>query len=185
MEKFYIVTNETFLKEIDDFKKNEEKRNEVIKDFFQKNGIAGTGYYIRGDGLVNCPFREGNKESIELYVDDCEENALAFGKQLLKKTDFGGCSLRRFRKGSAILKTFQSRCIEEQVVINNFFHREGDYFEELRFIGYSVTRLQFGGKYYLRMSASNVKSITPKYEGFEEIKGSEFYKVLEEYKQNN
>lgn len=34
MEKFYIVTNEKFLKEINDYRKHEEERRIVAKNFF-------------------------------------------------------------------------------------------------------------------------------------------------------
>lgn len=113
-EKFYIVTNEKFLKEIEDFKENKNKRNKFIEDFFRKNGISGTGYYICGTGLVNVPFEEQSKEEIRLYVDDCEENNQKFGKQLLKKEIFGDSYLRRFRKGCTLLKSFQNECIKKK-----------------------------------------------------------------------
>lgn len=183
MEKFYIVKNETFLKEIEDFKENENKRNSFIKEFFEENGIIGTGYYIRGNGFVNCPFDEKNKENIELYVDDCEENVSKFGKQLLKAVNFGDCYLRKFRKGCVILKDFQNKCIEKQIVINNHFHDEGYWFNELHFGGYSVARFSLDGVYYLKISTSRYKTITPTYGGFIEIKGSKFYEALEMYEE--
>ena len=43
-EKFFIVTNEQFLKETRDFRKNEEERNALIKEFYEKKGISGNGY---------------------------------------------------------------------------------------------------------------------------------------------
>lgn len=185
MEKFYIVTNKKFLKEIEDFKENERKRNEFIKNFFQRNGISGTGYYISGDGLVNCPFEEWNKSDIRLYVEDCKENLEKFGKQLLKAVSFGEIYLRKFRKGCALLKEFQSECIEKKIVINSHFHREGDYFKELHFGGYSLTRFLLDEKYYLRIETSKYGSITPDYDGFDEIKGSEFYKALEKFEERD
>ena len=41
MEKFYIVTNEKFLKEIDDYRKHEEERRTLANNFFENKGIAG------------------------------------------------------------------------------------------------------------------------------------------------
>lgn len=183
MEKFYIVKNEKFLKEIEDFKENEINRNSFIKEFFEGNGISGSGYYIRGNGSVNCAFSERSKENIELYVDDCEENVEKFGKQLLKAESFGGHYLRRFRKGCAMLKDFQNKCIEKQIVINSYFHREGDWFNELHFGGYSTTRFFLDGVYYLKISTSRSGTITPTYDGFVDIKGSDFYKALEKYEE--
>ncbi len=185
VEKFYIVTNEKFLKEIEDFKENERKRNEFIKEFFRENGIVGSGYYISGNGFVNVPFEERNKGNIRLYIDDCEENNRKFEKQLLKPISFGNCYLRSFRKGCSLLKKFQDECIKNKIIVNSYFHREGDYFDELHLGGYSVTRFSYEGKYYLRIETSKYDSITPTYDGFEEIKGSEFYVALEKYEERD
>lgn len=185
MEKFYIVTNERFLKEIEDYKENERKRKGFIEDFFRRNEISGTRYCIRGDGFVNCPFEERNKEDICLYVDDCEKNNERYGKQLLKREAFRGHYMRKFRKGSAILKAFQNECIEKRIVINSIFHREGDYFEKLCLGGYSVTRFELDGQYYLRMEAHEDGPVTPAYAGFEEIKGSDFYRALEKLEESD
>lgn len=61
MEKFYIVTNEKFLKEIDDYRKHEEERRTLANNFFENKGIAGKEYHIGGDGFVNRPFKEYDK----------------------------------------------------------------------------------------------------------------------------
>lgn len=89
--------------------------------------------------------------------------------------------MRKFRANSKTLKEFQNLCIERNIVINNHPICEGDYFEELHIGGYDVLRFEYDGKMYLRMNTSR-SSITPEYDGFEEIKGSEFYKALEELK---
>lgn len=62
MEKFYIVTNENFLKEINDYRKHEEERRIVVNNFFEEKGIAGKEYYISGGGSVNRPFEEYEKQ---------------------------------------------------------------------------------------------------------------------------
>lgn len=46
-------------------------------------------------------------------------------------------------------------------------------------MGYSFIKFGYDEKYYLYISSNNVDSITPNTEGFEEIKGSEFYRVKE------
>ena len=51
MEKFYIVTNEKFLKEITDYRKHGEERRIVANNFFEDKGITGKEYYISGDGI--------------------------------------------------------------------------------------------------------------------------------------
>ncbi len=185
MEKSFIVTNKKFLKEIEDFWEGEKKRNEFIKKFFTEKGIAETGYYICGNGRINAPFKDYEKGDIRLYINDCEENERKFGKQLLKPRRFDdGSSMRCFRKNSAILKEFQELCIDCKIIINNRKHREGDYFKELTYGGYSVEGFESEGKYYLKMSALH-DGITPMYDGFEEIKLSDFYLVLENFQISN
>ena len=80
MEKFYIVTNEKFLKEINDYRKHGEERRIIANNFFEDKGIAGKEYYIGGDGFVNRPFEEYEKHNIRLYIADCDENNQKFGK---------------------------------------------------------------------------------------------------------
>lgn len=179
MEKFYIVTNPEFLEKIKIYKGNVKRQNEFIKEFYAKKDIHGAGYFIHGTGMVNAPFGEYDKRSIELYIDSCPENEERFGSQLKKERVFSdGSRLRAFRRSSAILKEFQNLCIKEQLVINLDFPMEGDYFEEFLLGGYSVTRFECDGNYYLRVETDK-KSITPIYEGFVEIKGSEFYAAKE------
>ena len=87
--------------------------------------------------------------------------------------------MRSFRANSKTLKEFQNLCIEKSIVINNHPICEGDYFKELHMSGYDVSRFEYDGKMYLRMNTSK-SSITPEYDGFEEINGSEFFRALEE-----
>ena len=68
MEKFYIVTNEKFLKEINDYRKHGEERRIIANNFFEDKGIAGKEYYIGGDGFVNRPFDEYEKHNIRLSM---------------------------------------------------------------------------------------------------------------------
>lgn len=179
MEKFYIVTNEKFLKEIDEWKINDEIRNSFIKDFFYRNDICGMKYCLCGTGGVNSPFTEKEKKNIHLYIEDCKENNNKFERQLLKGAHFGDDFLRRFRNGCALIKKFQDECVEKHIVINLRFHSEGDYFKELHLGGYTVTRFQFDGNYYLKIETNKYDSITSEFDGFSEINGSEFYLALE------
>lgn len=179
MEKFYIVTNKKFLEEIEEYKKNKLSQNEFIKRFFAEKGIKGIGYYICGNGRFNIPFEERDKRDITLYIESCPENNLLFGKQLKKERTFNdGSKMREFRKNSPIMKEFQDLCIKANLVINVCFHREGDYFKELSYGGYFVYRFEYDGDYYLEIEADR-DSITPNSDGFNEIKGSEFYVAKE------
>ena len=189
MEKFYIVTNEKFLKEIDDYRKHEEERRILVNNFFENKGIVGEEYYISGDGFVNRPFKEHEKNNIRLYISDCNENDQKFGKELLKPTKLFSDSdvlMRKFRANSKTLKEFQNLCIEKNIVINNHSIREGDYFKELHLGGYSVSRFEYENKLYLKISTTKYETVTPDDDtGFAEIKGSEFYKALEEFESKN
>ena len=189
MEKFYIVTNEKFLKEIDDYRKHEEERRILVNNFFENKGIAGKEYHISGNGFVNRPFKEYDKHNIRLYITDCDENNQRFGKELLKQTKLfcdSDTLMRKFRANSKTLKEFQDLCIEKNIVINNYSISEGDYFKELHLGGYSVSRFKYENKLFLKISTTKYETVTPDDDtGFAEIKGSEFYKALEEFESKN
>ena len=177
MEKFYIVTNEEFLDRVKKVKIAESERRKLIHRFFDEKGIDGKVYYIGGSGYVGVPFTERFKRDINLGINNTENNVKLFDNQLKKDTVNG--NMRMFKKSSKILKAFQDECIKEQIVINNHEVRVGDYFEELELLGYTYLKFEYDGKYYLYISSNKVESITPKKDGFNEIKGSEFYKVKE------
>ena len=189
MEKFYIVTNEKFLKEIDDYRKHEEERRILVNNFFENKGIAGKEYHISGNGFVNRPFKEYDKHNIRLYITDCDENNQRFGKELLKPTKLfcdSDTLMRKFRANSKTLKEFQDLCIEKNIVINNYSISEGDYFKELHLGGYSVSRFKYENKLFLKISTTKYETVTPDDDtGFAEIKGSVFYKALEEFESKN
>ena len=189
MEKFYIVTNEKFLKEIDDYRKHEEERRILVTNLFENKGIAGKEYHISGDGFVNCPFKEHEKHNIRLYIAHCDENNQKFGKELLKPTKLfcdSNVLMRKFRANSKTSKEFQDLCVEKEIVINNHPIQEGDYFKELHLGGYSISRFEHENKLYLKISTTKYETITPDDStGFIEIKGSEFYKALEEFESKN
>lgn len=187
MEKFYIVTNADFLNEIKDYNVHDEERRKLINEFFDEKGIAGHAYHIGGNGFCNRPFEDFEKHNIRLYVEDCEENNVKFGKELLKPANIfcdSDVIMRSFRANSKTLKEFQELCIERKIIINNHPVREGDYFKELRYGGYSVTRFEHDGKCYLNVKTKK-DGITPESDGFTEIKGSEYYKALEEFESGN
>lgn len=176
MEKFYIVTNEKFLQEMKRDKENENQRRDFIKEFFKENGIAGNGYHFSGSGFCNVPFKENEKEYISLHVEDNTENREKFGKEFKNSRVQG---LKAFKKKSKILKKFQDECVKQKIVINYHTLRPGDYFEELGLGGYSTQLFKEGENVYLKMRTEKYESITPRYEGFLEVKGSQYFQALE------
>ena len=175
MEKFYIINNTNFLNELRNYRKADRIRNAFIKEFYESHNIEGKSYYMRGDGRVNCAFSEFNKTDISLYIPDNGKNVEQLGKWL-KVPRLDG--LRELKKSSSLLKEFQEECIEKEIVINLWYPRIGDYFQEIQYGGYKSSNFEYEGITYLSIDA-NVDSLTPKEEGFTEIKGSEFYKALE------
>lgn len=178
MEKFYIVTNEKYLDELDERDRMHRERNVFIKKFFSEKGIDGGEYILHGSGSVGKPFCERDKSDIGLCIEDTKNNNELFGTHFKKGLLSG---LREFKKSSKLLKEFQDRCINEQVVINLPRPRVGDSFKEFEYRGYSYSQFRHSDKLYLSISNNDVDAITPKVDGFNEIAGSEFYKAKEEY----
>lgn len=179
MEKYYIVKNLDFLDQIKRNKKNERNQKEFIKNFFEKNGICGYAYYLCGTGMCNVAFLDNLKENICLHIEDNQSNNETFGKQLKKSRVKG---LKEFRKNSELLKRFQNACVEEEVIINLRDIYPGDWFKETKFGGYRSQIFKWEDNMYLKIVKDAVESITPLYDGFEEIKASEFYIALESLK---
>lgn len=187
MEKFYIVTNKGFLGEIDKYIENTKNQAELIRKFFETHGIAGKEYHVGGNGLVNSPFSENEKNQIRLYILMCEDNDAKFGKELLKPVKLFSDSdvkMRSFRANSKTLKEFQDLCVEHKIVINAHSVRIGDYFKELHYGGYWSSYFEYNGKLYLRVN-KDVDSITPETDGFTEIKGSRYFKAKEAFEEEN
>ena len=179
MEKFYVINNQKYLDELSNYRKADRIRNAFIKEFYESHNIEGKSYYMGGNGRVNCAFSEFNKTDISLYIPDNEKNVEQFGKMLkVPRRDGRFDGLRELKKKSPLLKEFQEECIKKQIVINLWYPRTGDYFHEIQYGGYKRTTFELNGITYLSINA-DVDSLTPKEEGFTEIKGSEFYKALE------
>lgn len=184
MEKFYIVTNPEFLKEIEDYKANTAAQKVLVNEFFNDHEIAGSEYHVCGNGLVNTSFTERDKHNIRLYILGCEENNKKFGKELLKPVKLfcdSDVKMRSFRANSKTLKAFQDLCIERKIAINIHSVRIGDYFKELHYGGYTASRFEYKGKHYLQIIKNDCDSFTPEHDGFNEIKGSKYYTILEQF----
>lgn len=179
MEKYYIVTCKEFLADVERYKRNSKERNDFFVDFSERHHIDGNEYYFGGDGSVNQPFEEYHKNNICLAISDTEHNSSLYRSQC--KTKLFCNNLIEFKKSSPVLKEFQQECIDKNVIINLHRMREGDYFKELHYGGYSVSRFECDNNYYLKIETDRKEMITPEYDGFNEIKASEFYLALEKF----
>lgn len=177
MDKFYKITNEKLRKEIEWYRETAKAQNNFIKQFFEENNIDGTEYYLRGTGMCNCEFQEDRKTDISLSISPTSNNTERFGKDFKQSLCSGLVALK---KTSKLLKKFQDGCIQNKIVINLLRVRIGDYFKELHLGGFGTEGLhEHDGAFYLKIHTDHHDTITPEHEGFEEIKGSEYYQLVE------
>lgn len=181
VEKFYKINNGSLVKEIKCYQEETKKRNQLIREFFDKHGIEGHAYYISANGFCNSAFKDELKHNIRLCIEP--ENANKFSEQLKK---YSLCpDTVEFKKSSKVLKDFQNECVKRSIIINLMRVDIGQYFRELGLGGFSTGGVhEKEGFYYLKITTLKFNSITPKYDGFEEIKGSEYYSILESLKDN-
>lgn len=184
MEKFYIVKCDDYLKAIEKDKAVNEARSEFVKDFYTRHEIDDTSYYFGGNGGVNKPFGEWEKDSISLMIEATEKNIEKFGPQF-KNAPIDG--MRAFRKNSVLLKEFQDECVAKQIIVNIYETRTGDYFKGLEYGGYTHQRFVIDGVMYLRIHTDSYggKEFEPIKQGFEEIKASDYYLEKERYERGN
>lgn len=182
MERAFIVSEESkYSKAIDEYYEMGEEQRKFVNEFFKEKGIEAYRYRVGGDGSVNAPFDEYDKDAIKLYIEPTENDLNTFGKMLCKPDMHGICA---FKKSSSIAKEFAQRCVDEQIIVNIYQPRPGEYFKSVRFYGCSYSQFFRNDKLYLKIQSDFLKQgDTP--EGFTEIKLSEFYKELEEYKESN
>nr|DAT54043.1 MAG TPA: hypothetical protein [Caudoviricetes sp.] len=162
MEKFYEVTDESKIKEeYLLYKENSEKIREVYKKFKKRHGIEASSYY---------------PTTSNLYIIPTENDIKNFGNQLTKKDE--GEGLRRFRANSRINKAWV-RILEKLSL--EVLHKPllGFYFN---IVGRHRTRIfSVDDKVYCSLQSEH-EFKTPK--GLEEIKASEFFKIIEDYNES-
>ena len=84
VQKFYKITNEKYLNELNHQKEVDVERSNFITKIFNEYGIEGKLYKLSGDGGVDCPFRKFEKSDIRLYIEDTEYNRNKFNKHFKK-----------------------------------------------------------------------------------------------------
>lgn len=157
MEKFYIVKPDSKLhQEYWEWRNSVSENNKAIVDFFNENGISAIQYY-------------SSKECLGIIPTD--EDKEKFEKQFTKYAVDGG--LRLFKKNSKIGKAWIAF-----TSTMTFKNRPSPAWYNKFFVGRSSSRLfDYNGVLYASMDAEKVEmpeSI------FDEINGSEFYKIMEE-----
>lgn len=183
MERAFKLNKESdYVKRLHQCKEYDKQQRDFIVRFFEEHGIESTYFKMGGNGGVNCPFKEYEKKSISLYISD-DSDLEKFSNMLCKPVYYGDKKMLQFKKNSKIAKEFTDRCIEEQIIINIHKPSPRDYFENL-WSGYSYTQLEYEDILYLKIDSNNL-SENELPEGFEEIKISEFYKIMEEYDESD
>ena len=182
MERCFIVSKESkYFKDITEYSEKAEKQRTFVDEFFIEKGLDGESFRVRGNGFVNVPFDEFSKSEIELEIEPTENNLSKFGKMLCKENKYGLCT---FRKSSKIAKEFAQKCVDKEIPINLDSTRISDYFESLSYGIYGCNSQRFihNDVMYLKVDSSHLTAEdTPI--GFTEIKVSEFYTIMEDYKE--
>lgn len=181
MEKaFKIENNAKYYIDLEKYIDNANQQRKLVDEFLKSKKIEATQYRVGGSGSVNKPFEEYNKDEIILDILPTEKDKENFGKMLRKENDYGLCS---FKKKSKINKEFQDYCIETQIIINLYQPDLRDYLKSLDWYKYSRALIKHDDYWYLKVQSDLLKDDDVP-EGFIEIKLSEFYKVVEESKED-
>lgn len=158
MEKFYLVTDESSLKEK---YLNYRKNRGIVRDFtirfLEKHGIKTESYY---------------PTELYLYIVPTKEDNEKFEKQLCRNSHNG---LRQFKKNSKINKDWIACSRQENIKVLENPH-VGSYFNNI-FMAYRSRLFEYKDNVYCSYSTEGGFK-TPK--GFEEMKASEFFKIIEE-----
>lgn len=181
MQRAFLVTKESkYYKDLEEYLNMVNEQKKFINKFFKNNNINAKEYNVGGNGSCNSPFSEDSKKDIFLRIVPTEEDLNLYEKQLTKADQY---NLRRFKSNSKIGKLFAQECIDNKVIINILSLDLRDYFKIDWIYGYSFQRVPCQEGYYLNISSEGLKEDDNPV-GFTPIKLSEFYKKLEEYKEN-
>lgn len=176
MEKAFKISKEhDFYKRLENYRNLVKSQKEFVFSFLEEKGVESQAYYAGGTGLCNRPFAEWKKRDIELGIFATDDDLEKFGKQLCKPSNN---NLSYFKKNSKILKEFQDRCIEKEVVVNICKPSVREYFPSLEYFGFSSMLLEKEDCLYLKIECDKVKDLNTT--EFTEIKMSEFYREQEE-----
>lgn len=159
-EKFFIVTDRSGLREeYFQWKNNRVQMIEIAKNFMDENNIETSKYA---------------NDSKTFYIVPSSNDIIKFGDSLCKEELHSG--LRKFKKTSSVGKAWIALLKEKQIT-PRYKPFVGIYFKNT-FGKHSSRLFDIDNVIYCSFSGE-FEIDTP--EGFEEIKASEFYKVIEDY----
>jgi hypothetical protein len=158
MEKFYTINKDIDLyREYFQYWNDANKLNRIVKKFLPEQGIESDQYYSNGNGL---------------WIVPTDNDKVKFAKQLSKKEESQG--LRQFKANSNINKSWNlvlDGFIPTWKPIVQFYFGGGRGARYRLFHKEDILYCSFEAPYDFKNP-----------EGFTEMSGSEFYKVIEECK---
>ncbi|QUH21760.1 hypothetical protein [Alkaliphilus sp. B6464] len=179
MERCFIATKESdFVRDYEKYRLLALEQRKFVDEFLNEKGIESNKFIVGGNGSFNVPFKENCKSDITLSIKPTQNDIENFGKVLKKPNKHHG--LCGFKKGSNIAKEFAQKCVDNQIVVNLWRPRIGDYFDSLGFRGCRWESFICNDIFYLKVESDYLKKDdTPI--GFIEIKQSKYYLVKEEF----
>lgn len=162
MEKFYIVKEGSRLHtDYWEWRNSVSENNKIVISFFEQHGIEATRYWI-------------SKDQIGIIPTKNDENK--FAKQFTKYALEDGLCL--FKRNSVIGKAWIKQAADIKI-----YHKPSPSWYNSVITGRSSSRL-FGHKGILYCSYHAERVEMPE-DMFQEIKGSDFYKIMEEIEEGN
>lgn len=181
MERAFNATRSKYWEDLYFLLNHDNDRKDFLECFGYNNNLKGTismGLSKDMAGVkINQPFNENDADDIYLFIDIKENPHLE--KQVYKKPNEDG--LRRLKKSSSLAKKFSQECIKERIILELRLPDIRDYFDSLAFERVSLQRFVHNRECYLKIKSDELHDETP--EGFVEIKLSDYYKILEEKKE--
>lgn len=173
---FKILPNSDFGKRMNTYRENRKAQREFVSNYFKGKDIETKEFCLSGYGFINKSFKDCDKGDITLYIVPTESDLEKFGKMLKKPIEY---KMQGFKKNSAIMKEFANRCVEEKIIVNIYAPSARDYLN-LGFQAYSYSTFNCEEGFFVKIDSDQLKE-NDNPEGFEGIKLSEFYKLIEKY----
>ena len=156
MERYFIVKNETLVKQLKDYESMRQKVDEAFKEFVKEHGIETTEYYQFTDQLRICP----TENDIQKFRNQLKVDNETFKKNsVLSKAWVECCKANE-------LRTPRKPVWELRDLIRGGFYR------------FRSSLFSLNDEVYGTFEADADFNFSE--EDFVELKASEFYKIVEE-----